>query len=332
MSTRLLLADDSHTIQKVVGMIFPAGEYELTAVSAASELLPTATRTSPDIILLDTRLGDASGLDLCRALRSNPVTANTPIILLSGAFEQFSEEEGVAAGADDSIVKPFEAQLLIDKVTALLSRPRVSVPPPQQTESPVASPMAATEVSPFDFASTPGSEIEPASLDIFASPSTSPDGASIPQEPPSTDQPMESLFETTSFVDSPTISAVSPLESTDFLSQAFQEPDSTDIFSAGWPTESAPLEPFTPTPEPPPDQPVSSVSPLFESVEPPSPDSPPSAEGMAQAEPELSLSEAQIEQIVARISREIIEKIAWEVVPDLAEILIKEEIRKIKEG
>jgi len=80
----------------------------------------------------------------------------------------------------------------------------------------------------------------------------------------------------------------------------------------------SPVQPVAPPPSGDVDLPLSSPPPVVEEP--------------ASAPPEFSLSEAQIEQIVSRISREIIERVAWEVVPDLAEILIKEEIRKIKEG
>jgi len=361
MSTRLLLADDSHTIQKVVGMIFPPPAHELTTVSNASEVVATARRTSPDIILLDTRLGEANGLDICRELRSTPETASTPIILLCGAFEQLGEEEERGAGADDVVIKPFEAQLLIDRVTALLSRPRVVTPAVPTPEPPAATPPAGDDISPLDFSFAPAGEIQPSSLDIFATTSeslfTPEPPESVHPSPSPFDLAMESPFEATSLVEPPPVSspAVPPADSTDFLAQAFEEPASPIPTDSIWGSGSAPVDIFSstvePSPEPPPPSRQEVLGPVMEEGSAPAPSPvqpvapppsgdvdlplsspPPVVEEPASAPPEFSLSEAQIEQIVSRISREIIERVAWEVVPDLAEILIKEEIRKIKEG
>lgn len=343
MSTRLLLADDSHTIQKVVGMIFPPGEYELTYVTSGSDLLETARRTSPGIILLDTHLGDASGLELCRSLRQFPETSSIPVLFLCGAFEQFDEDAARAAGGDDFIVKPFEAQQLIDKVNALLSTPRSAAAAPSPGIDPFAPlPEERRGITSLDFSFTPPQgEIEPASLDIFSPPLD----PVTPLEPAAggmasaLPEPEISPFEATSLVEpSPLVPGGEPA---DFLSQAFEAP-AADFFAESWtPEPSAAGTAPSFVQDAPVDETVSAAlfsaasepaaTPFLEEpVGAPPPVEPPPAS--APIPGEITLSEAQMEQIVSRISRDIIERIAWEVVPDLAEIMIREEIRKIKEG
>lgn len=122
MSSKILLADDSITIQKVVGIIFAGDEYELTIVDNGSAALVKALANTPDILLVDAVMPGMTGYEVCDEFRREPSLKNTPILLLTGAFEPFDEEKAHKCGANDFISKPFESQNLIDKVTGLIEK------------------------------------------------------------------------------------------------------------------------------------------------------------------------------------------------------------------
>jgi CheY-like chemotaxis protein len=120
MGTKLLLADDSITIQKVVGIIFANEDYELTVVDNGITALEKAREVRPDVLLLDALMPGKSGYEVCAEVRRDPLLKDVPLLLLVGAFEPFDEEKARNCGADDFITKPFESQSLIDKVKSLI--------------------------------------------------------------------------------------------------------------------------------------------------------------------------------------------------------------------
>src|SRR6185369_7381364 len=142
MGNRLLLADDSITIQKVVAIIFANEEFELTVVDNGDAALQQARAVRPDIMLVDALMPGKTGYEVCAEIRRDPALAATPVLLLIGAFEPFDEEKARSCGADASITKPFESQQLIDRVKELLelgqSRSAAPAAAPDQAQAPVA--------------------------------------------------------------------------------------------------------------------------------------------------------------------------------------------------
>ncbi len=120
MGHRLLLADDSITIQKVVAIIFANEEYELTVVDNGIAALEKAREIRPDVMLVDALMPGKTGYEVCAEIRRDPQLCAVPILLLIGAFENPDEEEARSCGADSSISKPFESQQLIDRVKEML--------------------------------------------------------------------------------------------------------------------------------------------------------------------------------------------------------------------
>lgn len=151
MGTTLLLADDSITIQKVVGIIFANEDYELVVVDNGTSALEKAREIKPDVMLVDALMPGKNGYEVCEEIRRDPLLKGIPLLLLVGAFEPFDEDKARQSGADDHITKPFESQSLIDKVKALLvlaasREPEVS--PPQEEISLALGADALKEISP----------------------------------------------------------------------------------------------------------------------------------------------------------------------------------------
>ncbi len=123
MPKTLLLADDSVTIQKVVGISFANEDVELITVDNGDDALVKARDSRPDVILADVVMPGKNGYEVCEALKADPELCHIPVLLLTGTFEAFDEERAKQAGADGHITKPFEAQILVDRVNEMLARP-----------------------------------------------------------------------------------------------------------------------------------------------------------------------------------------------------------------
>lgn len=122
MPKTLLLADDSVTIQKVVGISLANEDIELVTVDNGDDAVTRAREVRPDIVLADIVMPGKNGYEVCEALKSDPALAQMPVLLLTGTFEAFDAERARQAGADGHITKPFEAQALVDQVSQLLAR------------------------------------------------------------------------------------------------------------------------------------------------------------------------------------------------------------------
>lgn len=121
MSYKLLLADDSITIQKVVELILAEEDFEIKSTSNGEEALAAISSFHPDIILADIEMPKMNGYQLCEKIKQNPSIRSIPVILLTGAFEPVDEELAKQVHADDILTKPFESQELISKINAALT-------------------------------------------------------------------------------------------------------------------------------------------------------------------------------------------------------------------
>jgi CheY-like chemotaxis protein len=122
MAKKILLADDSITIQKVVELTFSDGDYEVTAVNNGAKAIQKLTEMRPDIILSDIIMPEKNGYEVCEYVKSHPEYRNIPVILLTGTFEPFDPDRADKAGCDAVVTKPFESQSLIHKVEELIQQ------------------------------------------------------------------------------------------------------------------------------------------------------------------------------------------------------------------
>jgi len=121
MRNKLLLADDSITIQKVVELILAEEGFDIKAVTNGEEALSIIPSFKPDVILADIEMPKMNGYQLCEKIKKDPATKHIPVILLTGAFEPIDEELAKHVNADDYLVKPFESQELLSKINAVLA-------------------------------------------------------------------------------------------------------------------------------------------------------------------------------------------------------------------
>lgn len=149
MPKRILLADDSLTIQKVVELTFSDSDFELVCVSNGQRALEKVLEEQPDLILADVVMPEKNGYEVCEAIKGNPATARIPVVLLSGTFEPFDRDRAERIGADAIVSKPFDSQQLLAQVEALLARA------PREQRVPTASAGATTVVIPMSGFNSP---------------------------------------------------------------------------------------------------------------------------------------------------------------------------------
>ena len=196
MSHRLLLADDSVTIQRVIELTFAEERVEVVSVGDGLEAIERL-RTEPfDIVLADVGMPGTDGFEVAAFVRSQPQLAGVAVVLLTGAFDTLDEARVAEVGAAAVLVKPFEPQMVIAKVRDLLSgRPATSgaattdVP----TVRPSTSPRSADDY--FDrldkaFA-TLNTSLEPRELVKPASSNAAPAAPKAPEEPEAPEAPEE---------------------------------------------------------------------------------------------------------------------------------------------
>jgi CheY-like chemotaxis protein len=118
---KLLLADDSLTIQKVVSLTFGDEAMEVTSAGGGAEALEKLSESLPDIVLADVFMPEPNGYALCERIKTDERTRHIPVVLLIGTFEPFNEAEARRVGADDVLTKPFQSiRDLVNKVGGLL--------------------------------------------------------------------------------------------------------------------------------------------------------------------------------------------------------------------
>jgi CheY-like chemotaxis protein len=119
---KLLLADDSITIQKVVDLTFADEGVSVLCVSDGREAIERLAEFNPDIVLADVFMPEMNGYEVCEYIKQSNRFKHIPVMLLVGSFEPFDEEEARRVGANDTLTKPFQSiRRLIEKVGLLSS-------------------------------------------------------------------------------------------------------------------------------------------------------------------------------------------------------------------
>ena len=365
---KLLLADDSVTIQKVIELTFADEGVEVVAFSNGQDAIDRLVEEAPHIVLADVFMPSKTGYEVCEYVKQNEKLKHIPVMLLVGSFEPFDEAEARRVGADDILTKPFQSiRRLIDRVGSL-----VSSPPAAEKEVPTAElPKAEDESSAEDYRLN-SEELEITTADTMPLPEELHDKMGIAQRfttkqtelgektmDRGTAELNQSVDEESSDVlldlgefepahavaedefvldlDSPSYEDAS----TPAPMRAFVEPQVTETVASGLPANGFSYQPevnshpysqaeevayadqvheLTPEPETPTYREVSDVA-----------EAHPVSTGASSISVE-TLSPQMIDAIARRVvemmSDKVVREVAWEVVPDLAELLIKKQLEE----
>jgi CheY-like chemotaxis protein len=374
---KLLLADDSATIQKVIDLTFADEGVQVVSVSNGQEAIDRLLETMPDVVLADVFMPSPNGYEVCEYVKTHEQLKHIPVMLLVGSFEPFDEAEARRVGADDILTKPFQSiRRLIDRVGAL-----VSSPPPPEKESPTLE---------LPHAEAPAAEeerMDTHELEVTTADTLRLDEDQLAELQAKVEQPGEEIMETGRMevadsrhdshaeqsdvlLDLGEIETVGEADD-DFVLELDDEMG--DAASADYQPapayepapsyESSPVYEATPAYEP---AAAYEAAPARAFVEPQVTEAPPSYQpeihdsfadtqevnyAVAEPEPKVEsvpaavksaaasvavgdLSPEMIDAIARRavelMSDKVIREIAWEVVPDLAELLIKKQLEETK--
>jgi CheY-like chemotaxis protein len=159
MPLKIFVADDSDTIQKVIGLAFADTDAAVEFTKRGDGLLDAVRAFDPDIVLADICLPDLNGYEICARMKESPELAHIPVVLLVGTFEPFEEAEASRVGAAASLTKPFDTSELLDIVRKEVGR---NIMPPEN-ESEAAFDSAGSD---FNSLSAPNDRITNAKIPI----------------------------------------------------------------------------------------------------------------------------------------------------------------------
>ena len=296
MAKTLLAVDDSVTMRKALEITFSGEDFRVITAESAQSALGTLGE-SPAVFVIDTVVGGDDGYALAGEVRKHNPSA--PIIMLASRYAPFDQARGRDAGADDWADKPFDTQQLIDKVRKVIlakeaAGAQAPAPPPPATFAPAVP------------------------------------AAGAPYRAPAVPQPAPTPPASAGAVNRGTQPSLSGAPSV--------ERSGTLVFG-----ESPPTQPMQAAPAAMPlrrPAPAAPVAPPFAAASPPAPLA--AAQGarndgaigaavngqLAGKLGGLGLSQAQADAVLA-LSRDVVERVVWEVVPQLAETMIKEEISRL---
>jgi CheY-like chemotaxis protein len=289
LTTTLLAVDDSKTMRKVLEITFSGEDFRLVLCGSAQEALGKLSER-PSIALVDAGLEGTGGYELCRQLKAQQ--PGLGVVILSSKQQPYDRALGGQVGADDFADKPFDTQQLIDKVNTLAKKSAGVVAPAPATAPALHQGGRATTLQ-YGANPVPGG--------IPAAPVAAP----VASAPPAPVQRQTA----------PGLAA----------GPAFGSRAPTALGATVPPEVRA-----APTPPTAPLSPSASAAAVAASRAPASSAVATVTNGaeFAQRLGSLGLTQQQVEGVLS-LSREVLERVVWEVVPTLAETLIREEIQRL---
>jgi CheY-like chemotaxis protein len=316
----LLAVDDSATMRRVLEITFSGEDFRVVTADTSNAALGKLSE-DPSVVVIDTVLGSDDGYALSKEVRKRNPAAT--ILLLSSRHNPYDAAKGRDSGADDFMDKPFDTQQMVDKVKkALLGRD--SGPASTATYVGVA-PAAAMGGAPGAPIPAPIPVISPAPPPVAARPAPAappPAPPAKPVAPPAVGRANTLMFGTS---EAAKAGAVAPTAGP----AAPPGPTAPKPTFGAAPVATA--RPAAPAPSASPAPPK--VAPITAAAAPTAPPAASSVAGKVNGQlagklGDLGLSAQQVEGVLA-LSREVIERVVWEVVPELAETMIREEIARL---
>jgi DNA-binding response OmpR family regulator len=120
---KLLIVDDEEGVRSLVRMTLESDKYEILEAKRGDDALRLVREHLPDLVLLDVMLPDTSGVEVCRALKSDPDTAPVTIVMLTAKAQNSDLEDAEGAGADGYFTKPFSPVALLRRVDMIFGDP-----------------------------------------------------------------------------------------------------------------------------------------------------------------------------------------------------------------
>lgn len=134
---RILVVDDEETLCETLAFNLEAEGYAVETAYSSEDAL-THSLADYDLVLLDIMMGDISGVQLARIMKSNPTTAAVPIIFCTARDSDEDMVDGLDLGADDYITKPYSLKTVLARIRAVLRRAKISKDPDRDSAESVS--------------------------------------------------------------------------------------------------------------------------------------------------------------------------------------------------
>lgn len=122
MGKKILIIEDDPATQRLVDYSLKQEGYQIITASNGLEGIRKAIGETPDLIILDVMLPGLDGFEICYRLKSEPATANLPILMFSAKAQEIDKDTGIKVGADDYLTKPSAPADIIARVEKLLAK------------------------------------------------------------------------------------------------------------------------------------------------------------------------------------------------------------------
>jgi CheY-like chemotaxis protein len=119
---KILIAEDERDIRDLVAFTLRFAGHEVFAATNGEEAIELAPQINPDLVLMDVRMPRMTGYEACRALKANPDLKDIPVVFLSAKGQESEIQQGLAAGAEDYLLKPFAPDQLTNRVKDILGK------------------------------------------------------------------------------------------------------------------------------------------------------------------------------------------------------------------
>ena len=120
--TKILIAEDERDIRDLVAFSLKFGGFDVVQAANGAEAVERALVEFPDLILMDVRMPKMTGYEACKALKAMPAMQHIPVVFLSAKGQESEIQQGVEAGAEEYILKPFAPDELTKQIKAVLER------------------------------------------------------------------------------------------------------------------------------------------------------------------------------------------------------------------
>lgn len=308
---KLLVADDSLTIQKVIRLALSNEGYDIQAVSDGSDAIQQITLFRPDIVLIDVSLPSQSAFEVKRQINEHLDLSSIPFVLMSSAFEKMDETQIQEVHFDGQLTKPFDPAHLREVLNQLLA-PHRQVPPPPPGPPPIDH-IEGQETLDFEINSENNLSPSPNTIEDDWIISVKPDFPTIPPPPPQPqlkEEDLENLWEPPLEEPPPPPPQIGKESDIRQLTEStFRQVEEGETEWSVPPMPQFSMPEFSAT---------SSINSL--DIPPPPPETP---------SPGPLLSQAEIEALITQQVQAALEKMTKTFIPNLAEKLIKEEIHKL---
>ncbi|MCB9627986.1 MAG: response regulator [Sandaracinaceae bacterium] len=304
MALKILAVDDSATMRTIMKMTFAGEDAEVLTVTNGEDAIAKAKAAVPDLVFADASMSGVDGYEVARAIRAEASLSRTAVIVMASQHHPYDDAKAKACGVDDHILKPFDSKVVIEKTNSVVAARRASAgsAPAVAAAPPVAA--APAPVAPAAPAAAPAPVAPPTPAAVAP-----PTPAAVAPKPPTPAAPVQPR------------PAAQPAAPAAPAASAVRAPRSTAAFDG--PSVTGAAAPATA----PARSPSSTTIAAMPAPAPAARVTAPSGD-MAAKLAGLGLSADQVSGVLA-LSREVIEQVVWEVVPELAEALIKEEIKRL---